>query len=485
VAVIGPMATEGAIGGGGSSFLQPPYRVTPLQALQKSLAGKVELAYAEGCDSYDQLPVIKPFLLQPSKGGGNGLRGEYFANTDFAGPALLDRVDERMDFWFMSFAPLEETPKAYSVRWTGKLSPQTSGRHTLRVQNTGLLRLYLDGKQLLENGSLESSFHWSGPEAETLLELEKGKSYDLKLEFVRPAEVRVPNVRVSFGYTPRPEDDTRMAEAIALAKEADVALVFVGWPEGHESEGYDRPGIGLTNRQDELVQAVATANSKTVVVLNCGSPVAMPWVDQVPAILEAYYPGQENGNAVTSLLLGEANPSGKLTVTFPRRIEHTPAYTNFGPGRSVLYGEGIFVGYRHYDQRQIEPLFPFGHGLSYTNFAYRDLDIQMEPGPSGETPRAHVSLVVENTGQRQGAEVVQLYVSDRNASQPRPPKELKGFARVDLKPGESKPVNFELDERAFSFFDPVKTEWVVEPGEFEVLVGASAADIRLRGTLRI
>jgi beta-glucosidase len=276
-----------------------------------------------------------------------------------------------------------------------------------------------------------------------------------------------------------------MEQAVAAAKKADVALVFAGWPEGHESEGHDRPDINLTNRQDELIQAVAAANPRTVVVLNCGSPVAMPWVDQVAGILEAYYPGQENGNAIANILLGDANPSGKLTVTFPRRIEYTPAYTNFGPGRKVIYGEGIFVGYRHYEQRHLQPLFPFGHGLSYTTFAYRDLNVQVQPGPTGQASAAHVSLTVENTGSRPGAEVVQLYVSDKAASLPRPPKELKGFVRVQLNPGESQPVVFTLDQRAFAFYDPLQSDWVVEPGEFEILVGASSADIRLKAILNL
>lgn len=479
VAVIGPMADYGAIGGGGSSFLQPPYRTTPLQGLRARLGDQVEIHYAQGCDAFHELPVLSLDYIRPASGEGQGLRGEYFANADFSGAPVIERVDQNLGFWWMSFAPLPETPRPFCVRWTGLLSVPVSGRYTLMSQNTGWMRLFVDGKLVLEN-QVDVITRFPPPQVEVELELTVGRSYELKVEYVRTVETDHPAMFLRFAYTPRPEEDQRMELAVKAAQESDVALVFAGWPEGYESEGRDRPGIELTNRQDELIRLVAAANPRTVVVLNCGSPVAMPWIEQVAGIVEAYYPGQEGGQAVASVLLGEVNPSGKLTVTFPRRIEHTPAYTNFGPGREVAYGEGIFVGYRHYDQRRVEPLFPFGHGLSYTQFEYRDLQIDVQV----RNP-VKVTLQVANTGSRKGAEVVQVYVSDKQASLPRPPKELKGFVKVELEPGESQVVTFDLNPRAFAFYDPVQGDWVVEPGEFEILVGASAKDIRLRGTVSL
>jgi beta-glucosidase len=205
----------------------------------------------------------------------------------------------------------------------------------------------------------------------------------------------------------------------------------------------------------------------------------MPWVEQVAAIVQAYYPGMENGNAVAAVLLGKVNPSGKLPVTFPVRLEDSPAYINASyPGcREVNYGEGIFVGYRYYDKRDVTPLFPFGHGLSYTSFTYSGLKVAKKV-KSGNM--VEVSLTVTNTGKLAGKEVVQLYVSDLSCSLPRPPKELKGFVKVALEPGEAKTVTFTLDERALSFYDPHKKAWVAEPGEFEVLVGSSSRDIRVK-----
>jgi beta-glucosidase len=479
IAVIGPMADYGAIGGGGSSFLEPPHRTTPLQGLRARLDGSVAIHYAQGCDAYSELPVLTAEFVKPLSGEDRGLRGEYFANLEFGGTPVIDRVDQRLGFWWLSFAPLPETPGQFSVRWTGDLSVPVSGRYTFKVQNSGQVRLFLDGKMVIEN-NIGAISAFPPPQAVAQVELVTGNEYDLKVEYIRTLETDHPAVFVLFAYTPLPEEDDRLAKAVEAARAAEVALVFAGWPEGYESEGHDRPGIELTNRQDELIRAVAAVTPHTVVILNCGSPVAMPWVDEVPGILEAYYPGQEGGHAVASVLVGETNPSGKLTVTFPQRIQDTPAYTHFGSGREVLYGEGIFVGYRYYDQRQVEPLFPFGHGLSYTHFDYQDLQVEVK-----ERNPVRVSVRVANTGNRAGAETIQLYVSDKESSLPRPPKELKGFSKIELQPGESQVVSFDLTSRAFAFYDPQNGDWVVEPGEYEILVGSSSRDIRLKGLVVI
>jgi beta-glucosidase len=248
-------------------------------------------------------------------------------------------------------------------------------------------------------------------------------------------------------------------------------------PTFFESEGGDRPHMQLPGPQAELIRAVAAANPRTAVVINAGAPVAMPWVDAVPAILEAYYPGQENGAAVANILFGEVNPSGKLPVSFPARLEDNPAFGNYPGLYEVHYGEGIFVGYRWYDNKDIAPLFPFGHGLSYTTFEYSDLKVSPRLKADED---ARVTVRVSNTGPRAGKEVAQLYVADKKATLARPPKELKGFQKVELQPGESKTLTFTLDQRALSFYDPYLSAWVAEPGEFEVLVGSSSRDIRVK-----
>ena len=260
------------------------------------------------------------------------------------------------------------------------------------------------------------------------MSLVEGRAYDLRIEFVRPTWLDFPHLQVRFGATPTAEETTiQMAEAVAAARESEVAVIFAGYPDAYETEGGDRSDMELTGPQNELIRAVAAVNPNTVVVLNVGAPVTMPWVDEVAAVVLAYYPGMENGNAIAKVLLGEVNPSGKLSVTYPKRLEDTPAYVNYPGGKDVRYGEGIFVGYRYYDAKGIEPLFPFGHGLSYAAFEYSDLRVPASVKP-GEP--IQVSVRVKNTGDRAGKEVVQLYVRDMASSLPRPVKELKRFAKI-------------------------------------------------------
>lgn len=478
LAIIGSNAVEAVVSGGGSSQVEPPYRVSPLAGLTARLDGKVTLRYERGCENLRELPLIKTSILAPAQGEGPGLWGEYFDNLEFAGPPQIGRVDKRLRFWRLSFAPAEKTPPEYTVRWTGKLVAPGSGTYSLGVSNSGICRLYLDGKLLVENANPQTSQAWPITEASATVVLEEGRAYDLKIEFSRPAWLDFPHLLVRFGPTPTAaEAADQMARAVAAATEADVAIIFAGYPDAYESEGGDRADMELTGPQNALIRAVAAANPNTVVVLNVGAPVTLPWADQVAAIVHAYYPGMENGNAVARVLLGEVNPSGKLAVTYPKRLEDTPAFVNYPGGKEVRYGEGIFVGYRHYDAKDVAPLFPFGHGLSYTEFAYSDLQVPERVKP-GE-PVA-VSVTVKNMGDRAGKEVVQLYVRDVASSLPRPPKELKRFAKISLQAGESQTVHFELDVRALAFYDPDRKAWVAEPGEFEVLIGSSSRDIRAK-----
>jgi len=258
-------------------------------------------------------------------------------------------------------------------------------------------------------------------------------------------------------------------------------VVVVGYSFRLESEGFDRPSMDLPAGQDELIQAVVAANKNTVVVVAAGAPVTLTrWLTQVPAVLYAWYGGQEAGRAVGDLLFGAANPSAKLPVTYPARLEDSTAHGNYpGENLRVAYGEGIYVGYRGFDKRKVEPLFAFGFGLSYTTFEYGGLKVSRPELTSSDT--VEISLEVRNRGARAGAEVVQLYVKDVEASLDRPEKELKGFRRVEVKPGEAKTVAFTLDKDALSFFDPRRQDWVAEPGAFQVLIGASSRDIRLQG----
>ena len=250
-----------------------------------------------------------------------------------------------------------------------------------------------------------------------------------------------------------------------------------------DREGRDRPDLSLEGKQDQLVSAVAAANPHTVVVLKTGGPVLMPWLERVPAVLEAWYPGEEDGNVVADLLFGDASPSGKLPVTFPKAGGDTPAHTPQqypGVGGTAVYSEGLEVGYRWYDARNIAPLFPFGYGLSYTSFAFRHLSLS-PPTTKGE---ARVSLDVTNTGSRAGADVIQVYVAAPPAAG-EPPKQLKGFAKVTLRPGQTEHVTVTLDPRAFSTWDTAAGRWTTARGRYRILVGDSSRDLPLQGSIEI
>jgi beta-glucosidase len=285
--------------------------------------------------------------------------------------------------------------------------------------------------------------------------------------------------------------DTTEARANALkdaadaAAKADVAIIVVGRYNKLESEGFDVKTMDLPAGQDELIAAVEKANPHTVVVLNTGDPVTMnKWIDKTPALLDMWYGGQEGGHALAAILFGDANPSGKLPVTLPKRYEDNPAFTNY-PGKNleVNYAEGIYVGYRYYDTENVEPQFPFGFGLSYTKFEYSDLKLRQTEN-FGRNFAFHFAMNVRNYGSRAGTEVIQLYVHDGHSKIDRPTHELKGFKRVELQPGETKAVEFTLNRSALSYWDPKSKEWQIDPGTFEVQIGASSRDIRLSAPLR-
>ncbi|MCJ7605166.1 MAG: glycoside hydrolase family 3 C-terminal domain-containing protein, partial [Dehalococcoidales bacterium] len=313
---------------------------------------------------------------------------------------------------------------------------------------------------------------------------ETGKSYPVKIEYCRNPRALALMRGIRIGCTP-PLPADALQRAVDAAGRSDAAVVFAGLTHEYESEGYDRPTMDLPEAQVELIRKVAEANPRTIVVLNNGAPVSVDnWISGVPAVLEAWYPGQECGNAIAAVLLGEVNPSGKLPDTFPKRYEDNPAYDNYpGSEGKVNFAEGIFVGYRYYDAQQVEPSFPFGHGLSYTDFTYANLKLSKTEKQAGEP--VQISINLTNSGTCPGKEVVQVYVSDREAKLPRPPKELKAFRKVTLQPAETQTVTFTLDDEDLSYWDTETGGWVVEPGDFEVLVGSSSRDIRARASFTL
>jgi len=480
IAVIGPNAMDIQPQGEGSSHVEPFYTVQPLQALKKQVGKKVKINYTLGCDNFASPPTIKKEYLSPGNSKVNGLMGEYFNNPTFSGRPVFKRIDDKMAFWWWGKTPDKRiTVKQFSIRWKGIFTSPGTGRYLLQVTNTGTIRIYLDNKMILQNSSPDQT---EGYDMKTItksskISLVKGKRYKIKIEYIKNTREYITHVNFMIARIYKPGEDKRIQEAVELARKSDIALVFVGYPIGYETEGWDRPDIKLTNKQDNLISAVTRANKNTVVIINAGCPVEMPWVNKVPAIVDMFYPGMEGGNAVVNILTGKVNPSGKLPVTFPESLKDCPAYSNFPGFKKVCYKEGIFVGYRHYDKKKIKPLFPFGHGLSYTTFEYSDLKV---PDRIRQSSPILVSFRIKNTGRRTGKEVVQLYIGDKKSSLPRPCKELKGFKKVSLKPGESRIIRFTLNKRSLSFYNPGKGKWIAEPGEFIVMVGTSSQNIQLK-----
>jgi beta-glucosidase len=350
---------------------------------------------------------------------------------------------------------------------TGTFTAAFDGEHAFSVRTASRLRLFV-GDVAVDG--------WSADEGRRTVSaavtLAAGESVELRIEFAVVGNDQGLDLRVA-----EPLPDDLADRAVAAAAAADVAVVVVGLDSTWETEGRDRTDMSLAGGQADLARRVAAANARTVVVVNAGAPVEMDWVDDVPAVVQLWYPGQEGGNALADVLTGAVNPGGRLPTTFPHRLSDVPAMLNYpGERDQVLYGEGLFIGYRAFDRTGVSPRFPFGHGLSYTTFSYSAATVAGD-GSS-------VSVDVTNTGDVAGDEVVQLYVRDVESTLTRPDKELKGFVRLrGLAPGETRTATFALDDRTFAFWDPAEHDWVVEPGEFELLVGSSSADLRSRATV--
>ncbi len=481
LAVIGPNAAELQTVGAGSSFVESPHVAKPLDALSKRLGAEFPVEYGKGCDNHEDAPVIPRAFLKPPTGEGSGMLAEFFEGRSAHGKPLLVK-NEGVEQWWWGRGPVDRDE--YHVRFSGRLRVPEAGTYRFRLENTGPGRLSI-ADAVLEN---EASLDPNDPitRSDTTIALEAETDIPVTLEVTKSAGDVYLSVALKMERVYESGEDDRISRAVELAERSGRVVIFAGMAAGYETEGRDRPHMMLPNRQNQLIEAVADANPNTVVVVNAGSPVSMPWIDRVSAVVLVYYPGMEGGEAIADILLGRVSPSGKLPVTFPVRLEDSPAFLQFPGSRDVPYGEGLFVGYRFYDKRDLPVLFPFGHGLTYSEFAFGDLTAPDEVVIGDQGFALTVGATVTNTGTREASETAQLYVAlPGDRSVPRPPQELKGFRKLRLKPGESQTVTFELDRRSLSVYDPYTRDWVVTPGEIEIRVGASSRDIRLRKRLRL
>lgn len=478
IAVIGPNAKTAQIMGGGSAQLNAHYRVSPWDGLIAAF-GEDRLRYATGCTNHRFEPVLRgPFKV------------EYFANEKLSGePVHVGSQDDAQAFWIGHVAEGKVDPLHFSARVTGTFTPETSGEHRVGIYSAGFAKVYVDGKLIADAWT-----HWEKgrtffeegcDEVVGTAQLEAGRAHEVVIEFATKdfATLGLAAFAAGIGL---PLGDADIAEAVRVARNTDVAVLFVGRNGEWDTEGSDLSSIELPGRQNELIAAVAQANPKTIVVLQTGGPIEMPWIDSVAAVLQSWYPGQEAGNAIADVLTGAAEPSGRLPQTFPVRWADNPAHSQdreVYPGLEgkVRYEEGIFVGYRHYDKLGLTPLFPFGFGLGYSQFALSDLVVDDSRFEADGVVTATVT--VTNVGKRDGAAVVQLYVSDDKASDPRPQKELKAFSKVQVKAGETAQVTLSLDARAFAYYRVQAKHWLVEDGSFTLRVGQSSADLPLTARL--
>jgi beta-glucosidase len=481
VAIVGPNAGTPCTQGGGAAHISAPYAISPLEGLRAAIPRAVEIVHEPGPGINLFLPPLTRMDLTDLD-GQPGLTIEFYRGQEPVGQPVARYGVQSSEVRLFGDLPAGLAQNDFAVRISAWLTPKVTGSHEVAIRGSGGRRLLVDG--------IPAADEWDAPggvdiptavfaakEKGGTFEFEAGKRVLISAE----AHSNTDSPRLlAIGCVSREGGDLLDA-AVAAAASADVAIVVVGTDENWESEGRDRKTVTLPGRQDELVERVAAVNRRTIVVVNSGCPMDLPWADKVAAVVYAWLPGQEFGNALADVLLGVVEPGGRLPVTLARRGEDFPAFdTTPSADEKLVYSEGVNVGYRGFDVAGVEPRFAFGHGLGYTTFEYESLSLTADGLAEGEPLELRVK--VRNTGKRPGKEVIQVYVSPQGAPVPRPPRELKDFAVVRLEPGEAAEVSLALEDRALAFWDAKRHKWRVEPGRYEVQVGHSSRDIRLRST---
>lgn len=484
LAVIGINADPAVTGGGGSSYTDPQYPVSLLEALKKVAGDNIEVSYAQALRVEGLLPAdyfrTGKFYTYVNGKIQPGISGDFFNNADLKGTPVFSKVFERVDHNLDDsvYAGVPETN--YSARFTGYFKVPESGNYRIAVAGDDGYRVILNGKTIIE-------FWQNQPETVRSCDVMLTKDSENKIivEYYQGGG----SASIRLGYDAALDKQNRAevlwANALRAAKECDYVVISAGFNKSTETEGIDRTWE-LPLNQDKMISELAAINKNCVVVLNSGGNVSMPWLNTVPGLIHAWYPGQEGNLAVAEIVFGIISPSGKLPVSFEKAWEDNAtvnSYFDTDGDKKVFFAEGIFLGYRHFDKNNIEPRFPFGYGLSYTTFEYSDLKIDKKNFSQDEN--VIVSFLVKNTGNMDGAEITQLYVRDKESTLPRPLKELKGFEKVSLKKGEQKEIKISLDPRSFQYFNPALKKWISEPGNFEILIGSSSRDIRLTGEIAL
>lgn len=452
--------------------------ISPLAGIRARAGHDVRVSYALGTLGVVALPVVPASVLAPGSGAGHGLAATFYAAADFSGSPIGTRTDPTLDF--APNHPPEHSIQGSSARWTGTLTPPRTGEYRFSLAMSGIARLVIGGK-LIASGNTEfitgaPAYPGANPISfQGSVRLTAGHRVPITVAYSTGASIA--GAQLHLGW--EPPDPSLIARAVAAARRAKVAVVFAN---DVSSEGMDRPSLDLPGDQDRLIEAVAAANPRTIVVLHTAGPVLMPWRAKVAAIVEAWYPGEQSGRAIAETLFGDVDPSGRLPVTFPASGRQGPTVTPGafpGIGNVVRYREGIFVGYRYYDHFGQQPLYPFGYGLSYTKFLLGRLRVR-----SLASNRFDVSVPVRDVGGRRGAEVVELYVGDP-ASTGEPPRQLKAFGKVFLGPGQSRTVTLHLNSFSFAHYDTARKGWRVTGGSYNIYLGTSSRALTRRTSVSV
>ena len=475
LAVIGPNAKNSQIIGGGSASLKPHYQIHPFEALQERFSDDFSISYAEGAKTNKYLPKLNERLFSNSE---DGFLVEYFDKEINKDKLISSEVLKGNKFWvFEGFAKdiinKEERPSVI-VRFSCDYSPDVSGEHDFEIFGIGLGKLKIDGKVLIDNWNEttqgEAFFSFATAPKRNSIYLDKNETYKFEVEYF--FEGRFPAIH--FGCMP-PEKENLLEEAIKTSREADAVILIVGTNSDWETEGNDRSDLALPADQDKLIESVIKENANTVVVINSGSPVSMPWINDSNAILQSWFGGQEYGNALADLIFGEINPSGKLPTTFPVQIEDTPAF-DYYPGKNsqMNYEEKLLIGHRWYERKGKKPLFPFGFGLSFTKFSFSNLEVIKK-----DDLNINCKFRIKNFGEMDGHEVAQCYVAFLKAEEDEPLKTLQSFKKVFIEKNKEIELEISLNKRNFSYWDVDKKDWMVKPGEYRIDIGSSSEKIEL------
>ena len=480
LAIIGPNAKEAQIIGGGSASLKPHYQAHPLEAFENKLGDQINISYAKGCHTHKYLPKVKEELMDDEK----GFLVEYFEGSKFDENILVEEHLIGNKFWvFEGFAKdviAKFDRPDISVRFSCAYTPDISGNHEFEIFGIGKARLFIDGKELIDNWTEtspgEAFFSFSSDSKKALVDLDEGKTYQLEIRY--KFEGNFPAIYIGCQT---PDKVNLFDEALEVAKAADQVVLIVGTNSDWETEGNDRSDFNLPANQNHLIEEVLQVNPNTLVVLNTGSPVKMPWADRAEAILQTWFAGQEFGNAMVDIITGAINPSGRLPTSFPKNIEDTPAFNSY-PGKDLQmnYEEKLLVGYRWYDKKDIKTLFPFGHGLSYTQFEYTDLEVEIQANN-----KVSCTFLIQNTGLIAGAETAQCYIGYKTDDHSEPKKTLQGFSKITLNQGDKSKVEINLNSRNFSSWSEAKQNWEVRSGSYEISIGSSAENIILQSTINL